>query len=235
LPELHIQLREELQELKNSTKRHDNLEQDVENAKAVYLKAASTLNQARHKAAQKLNEAITNYLTKLGMQGGKFAVDFEQLSEQRYNSEGTEKVSFLVTANPGSPLQPLSKVASGGELSRISLAIQVVTVTDTSIPCLIFDEVDVGIGGGTAEVVGNLLSEIASKAQVLCVTHQAQVASKGDQHYRVAKSSAKNSTSTLIEDLKTEQRREEIARMIGGIEITEQTRRHAQEMLKKIA
>ncbi len=235
LPELHIRLHEELQTLKNSTERHDSLEQDVANAKNVYLKAAKTLSKHRHKAALTLNTSITDYLAQLGMSGGQFAVDFEELSEQRYNNEGTEKLSFLVTTNPGQPLQPLSKVASGGELSRISLAIQVVTVTDSSIPCLIFDEVDVGIGGGTAEVVGNLLNNIASKAQVLCVTHQAQVASKGNQHYRVVKASEDESTSTFIEDLKTEQRAEEIARMIGGIEITEQTRKHAKEMLQKIA
>ncbi|MCP3673586.1 MAG: DNA repair protein RecN [Gammaproteobacteria bacterium] len=235
LPELHIRLHEELQKLKNSTERHGNLEEDVANAKNVYLKAAKTLSKHHHKAALTLNKSITDYLAKLGMSGGQFAVDFEALPDERYNSEGIEKISFLVTANPGQPLQPLSKVASGGELSRISLAIQVVTVTDSSIPCLIFDEVDVGIGGGTAEVVGNLLNNIASKAQVLCVTHQAQVASKGNQHYRVVKSSEDETTSTFIEDLKTEQRSEEIARMIGGIEITEQTRKHAKEMLQKVS
>ena len=136
-----------------------------------------------------------------------------------------------MTANPGQPLQPLSKVASGGELSRISLAIQVMTVTNTSIPCLIFDEVDVGIGGGTAEIVGNLLYSIGRNSQVLCVTHQAQVASKGDHHYRVVKSRAGNNTSIILEDLMADKRNEEIARMIGGIEITEQTRKHADEML----
>jgi len=235
LPELHIRLHEELEELNNSTERHDSLEQDVEQAKQQFLQAAATLSKGRHKAALKLNKAISDYLGQLGMSGGQFAVDFELLDEQRFNSEGTEKISFLVTANPGQPLQPLSKVASGGELSRISLAIQVVTVTGSSIPCLIFDEVDVGIGGGTAEVVGNLLNKIASKAQVLCVTHQAQVASKGDQHYRVVKrvvkSNAKNSTSTLLENLQANQRSEEIARMIGGIKITDQTLKHAEEML----
>ena len=231
LPELEIHLHEELQELNNSTEHHNNLEQDVAKSKLEYLQAAQSLSQSRHKAAAKLNTAITDYLSQLGMAGGEFAVEFEALAEQRYNSEGTEKIYFLVTANPGQPLQHLSKVASGGELSRISLAIQVVTVTDSSIPCLIFDEVDVGIGGGTAEVVGNLLKKIAQNSQVLCVTHQAQVASKGDQHYRVVKSSADKNTTTYIEDLNTEQRLEEIARMIGGIKITEQTRKHAQEML----
>ncbi|RLA00273.1 MAG: DNA repair protein RecN [Gammaproteobacteria bacterium] len=231
LPQLHIQLHEELEELNSSTKRFDSLEQDVARARQQFLKAAKGLSQARHKAATKLNKAISSNLAELGMEEGKFAVDFEALSEQKYNSEGTEKISFLVTANPGQPLQPLSKVASGGELSRISLAIQVVTVTGSSIPCLIFDEVDVGIGGGTAEVVGNLLNTIADKAQVLCVTHQAQVASKADQHYQVIKSSIDENTSTLVKPLLSTERNEEIARMIGGIEITQQTRKHAEEML----
>ena len=231
LPKLHIQLKQELEELTSSSLRFDSLEYDVAQAGREFVKFAEKLNKARHKAGKKLNTLITDYLQQLGMSGGKFSVDFETLNQQRYTSEGTEKVSFLVTANPGQPLQALSKVASGGELSRISLAIQVITVTGTSIPCLIFDEVDVGIGGGTAEVVGNLLKTISSNAQVLCVTHQAQVASKGDQHYKVVKSSDKNSTSTQIEDLQPEQRLQEIARMIGGITITDQTREHAKEML----
>ncbi|PCJ51063.1 MAG: DNA repair protein RecN [Gammaproteobacteria bacterium] len=231
LPKLHIQLKQELEELTSSSLRFDSLEYDVAQARREFVKFAEKLNKARHKAGKKLNTLITDYLQQLGMSGGKFSVDFETLNQQRYTSEGTEKVSFLVTANPGQPLQALSKVASGGELSRISLAIQVITVTGTSIPCLIFDEVDVGIGGGTAEVVGNLLKTISSNAQVLCVTHQAQVASKGDQHYKVVKSSDKNSTSTQIEDLQPEQRLQEIARMIGGITITDQTREHAKEML----
>ncbi|MFT5451431.1 MAG: DNA repair protein RecN (Recombination protein N) [Enterobacterales bacterium] len=231
LPELQLQLHEELEELNNSTKRHDNLDDDVAQSKEAFIKAALKLNKGRHTAAKKLNTLITEYLEQLGMSGGKFAVDFESLNEQRYTSEGTEKVSFLVTGNPGQPLQSLSKVASGGELSRISLAIQVVTVTGSSIPCLIFDEVDVGIGGGTAEVVGNLLNTIATNAQVLCVTHQAQVASKGDQHYKVMKTTVEGNTVTTIENLQDEQRLQEIARMIGGITITDQTRNHAKEML----
>jgi len=231
LPELQIRLAEELEELTHSSRRLDGLEQEVISARTSYLDAADALSKSRHQAAKKLNKAISNYLTQLGMSGGKFEVNFETLQEDRYNSEGTEKITFLVTANPGQPLQPLTKVASGGELSRISLAIQVVTVTDSSIPCLIFDEVDVGIGGGTAEVVGNLLNEISTQSQVLCVTHQAQVAAKGCQHYRVMKTSSNKNTSTYLEDLQQDLRTEEIARMIGGIEITEQTRKHAEEML----
>jgi len=231
LPELQIRLVEELEELTNSSKRLDGLEKKVISARNSYLDTAASLSKSRHQAAKKLNKAISNYLTQLGMSGGQFEVDFETLDENRFNAEGTEKITFLVTANPGQPLQPLIKVASGGELSRISLAIQVVTVADSSIPCLIFDEVDVGIGGGTAEVVGNLLNEISTQSQVLCVTHQAQVAAKGNQHYRVIKTTHNKLTSTSLEDLQQELRTEEIARMIGGIEMTEQTRNHAREML----
>jgi len=231
LPELQIKLVEELEELTNSSKRLDGLEKKVISARNSYLDSAATLSKSRHQAAKKLNKAISNYLTQLGMSGGQFEVDFETLDDNRFNAEGTEKITFLVTANPGQPLQPLIKVASGGELSRISLAIQVVTVADSSISCLIFDEVDVGIGGGTAEVVGNLLNEISTQSQVLCVTHQAQVAAKGNQHYRVVKTTNDKLTSTRLEDLQQELRAEEIARMIGGIKMTEQTRNHAREML----
>jgi len=149
LPELQIRLHEELRELTHSSKRLGELKQDVDKARQLYLDEALALSKSRHKAAAKLNKAISMHLGQLGMSGGKFEVEFLPLEEQRFNAEGTEKISFLVTANPGQPLQPLSKVASGGELSRISLAIQVVTVSDSSIPCLVFDEVDVGIGGGT--------------------------------------------------------------------------------------
>ncbi len=231
LPELQLRLHQELKDLNNSTARADSLEQDVLLAKENFLKSATKLSKKRHQAADKMNTLISDYLRQLGMNDGLFQVDFSALEESRFNSEGTEKITFLVTANAGQPLQPITKVASGGELSRISLAIQVVTASGTSIPCLIFDEVDVGIGGGTAEVVGNLLSTIAEKAQVLCVTHQAQVASKGDHHYRLLKESDGANTQTLIDDLDSSERMEEIARMIGGIKITEQTRKHAEEML----
>jgi len=233
LPKLHQRLHDELNRLNDSSNRSHLLEQEVLEAKSEYLNLAQKLSQSRHQAATTLNKKISDYLSQLGMEDGQFQVEFTLLEESHYHAQGIEKVQFLVTANAGQPLQSINKVASGGELSRISLAIQVVTATGTSIPCLIFDEVDVGIGGGTAEVVGNLLATIAKSAQVLCVTHQAQVASKGDQHYQIKKQSDGNITKTKVESLESEQRKEEIARMIGGITITEQTRKYAEEMLTR--
>jgi len=142
-------------------------------------------------------------------------------------------VEFLVTMNPGQPLKPLTKVASGGELSRISLAIHVITAATGRIPTLIFDEVDVGIGGGTAEVVGRMLRDLSRDRQVLCVTHQPQVAALGHQHLQVNKFTSENTTKATVAPLNDKQRTNEIARMLGGIEITEQTLSHAEEMIQR--
>ena len=147
------------------------------------------------------------------------------------HANGNEDIAFLVSTNPGQEPAALSKIASGGELSRISLAIQVITAKTSAIPTLVFDEVDVGIGGAVAEVVGNLLQELGQRGQVLCVTHQPQVASKGHQHLYVSKSSSKKSVSTRLEELNEEKKIEEIARMLGGIAITDQSLAHAKEML----
>jgi len=152
-------------------------------------------------------------------------------SDEQPHAHGTEEIEFLISTNPGSPAQPLHRIASGGELSRISLAIQVVTAQTSAIPTLVFDEVDVGIGGATAEVVGNLLRELGSRGQVLCVTHQPQVASKGHHHFVVEKVTAKNSTRASLLPLSDVNKIEEIARMLGGISITDQSRAHAKEML----
>ena len=145
---------------------------------------------------------------------------------------GLEDIEYLVSANPGQPLQPLNKVASGGELSRISLAISTITSEHQLVPCIIFDEVDVGIGGATAETVGLLLQQLADKRQVLCVTHQPQVASCGNQHLVASKTKLSDSTTTEINELDQKQRIEEIARMLGGKVISDKTISHAKEMLK---
>ena len=229
------QLSSELADIALDADSIETLRQELETQKEQWFQAAEKLSKARKSAAKKLQKAVNHYLESLGMQGGVFDVNFTALDIEHANKTGIDKIDFMISANPGQPLQPLSKVASGGELSRMSLAIQVVTHNDSSIPCLIFDEVDVGIGGGTAEVVGNLLQELAQRAQVLCVTHQAQVAAKGAHHFTVSKSSTKASdksqTSTQITKLSAQARTEEIARMIGGIEITEQTLKFAEEML----
>lgn len=225
------ELAEELGQLDSDNEQTEQLEAECVKAEQAFLKLAKKLSADRHTAARKLTKSVNHYLAQLGMEGGQFAVDFADTNEQKPGQSGLDKIEFMIAANPGQPLQPLSKVASGGELSRMSLAIQVVTHSDTSIPCLIFDEVDVGIGGGTAEVVGNLLAELAERAQVLCVTHQAQVAVKGGQHFSVRKASHQDQTVTSVVALEGQSRTEEIARMIGGIEITDKTLKYAEELL----
>jgi DNA repair protein RecN (Recombination protein N) len=158
-------------------------------------------------------------------------IEIKSLTEDKASTNGLNHIEFLVTANPGQPAKPLSKVASGGELSRISLAIQVATTRCSGTPILIFDEVDVGIGGGTAEIVGRLLRELSDYRQVLCVTHLAQVASQGHNHMLVTKSGDNGSVQTKIIPLENDHRVQEIARMLGGVKITDQTLAHAQEMI----
>jgi DNA repair protein RecN (Recombination protein N) len=160
---------------------------------------------------------------------GRFEVALEKLTEG--NAHGVEQVEFLVASHAGMEPKPLSKVASGGELSRISLAIRVVTAQRGETPTMIFDEVDVGIGGGVAEIVGQLLRRLGESRQVLVITHLPQVAAQGSQHFRVSKTAANGSTLSHIEALNPAERIEEVSRMLGGVEITETTRRHAAEML----
>lgn len=174
-------------------------------------------------------------MQKLGMEGGRFSVILSPFDNSEISSSGAEKIEFLVSANPGQPEQPLSRVASGGELSRISLAIQVATAKCAAIPTLVFDEVDVGIGGGVAEIVGQLLRQLGQSKQVLCVTHLAQVAAQASQHIKFSKSASESGTEGGVISLNRQQKTEEIARMLGGLEITQQTLAHAGEMLEKVA
>ena len=199
-------------------------------AEKQYMDSALTLGKARRKAGQSLTQQVQKQLTALGM---KAAVLEARLSECNPGADGLEDVEFLFSANPGQPLKPLGKVASGGELSRVSLAIQVICARNLTVPSLVFDEVDVGVGGGVAEIVGRLLRELGSHAQVLCITHQAQVASQGHQHWQVSKIQGDDTTHTRIHGLDKAARVEELARMLGGVEITESTRTHAKEMLNK--
>ncbi len=155
------------------------------------------------------------------------------VEEGKPGPDGLEEVEFRFSANPGQPPRPLAKVASGGELSRVSLAIQVICARNLTVPSLVFDEVDVGVGGGVAEIVGRLLRELGDHAQVLCITHQPQVAAQGHQHWQVHKLQSKDTTRTRIQPLEETARVEEVARMLGGVEITESTLAHAREMLDK--
>jgi DNA repair protein RecN (Recombination protein N) len=167
----------------------------------------------------------------LGMPGGVFEVALEHLPDDDAKPWGIDAIEFLISANPGQPPMAMSRVASGGELSRMSLAIQVIASDGSSIPTMVFDEVDSGVGGRVAEMVGRRLRELGAHRQVLCVTHLAQVASLADRHFRVSKVSDGQATRTGVQALGDEERTEEVARMLGGVEITQKTLEHAAEML----
>ena len=197
-----------------------------------YLAVAKKLGAARKKAAEKLSREITAAIQTLAMQGGSFAVALTPLAEG--NMHGLEAIEFQVATNPDTPLRGLAKIASGGELSRISLAIQVAASQVAAVPTLIFDEVDSGIGGRVAEIVGQLLKRLGQRHQVMCVTHLPQVAAMADAQWQVSKSVRNGATLSTIRVLKQTERIEEIARMLGGVKITETTRKHAVEMLQGV-
>ena len=187
--------------------------------------------EQRQLAAIELEQAVTSRMTLLGMEKGVFKIAMAPAINTTPATEGLETVEFLVSTNPGQPPRSLAKVASGGELSRISLAIQVVTAQTSHTPTLVFDEVDVGIGGATAEIVGSMLQETGARGQVLCVTHQPQVASQGHHHFYVNKKVTGTGSVTHITSLSESGRVHEIARMLGGVEITQSSLVHAREML----
>jgi DNA repair protein RecN (Recombination protein N) len=228
LPHKLQEFTQRLEELGGSADLDMLAKQDVA-AQQSYLAAAKKLSAARGKAAQALSAEITTAMQTLAMQGGQFAVALLPLEEG--NAHGLESVELQVSANPGSPLRSLAKVASGGELSRISLAIQVAASRAASVPTLIFDEVDSGIGGRVAEIVGSLLKKLGQRHQVLCVTHLPQVAAQADHQWQVSKEAHGGKTLSSIQVLDAPRRIDEIARMLGGATITDTTRKHAAEML----
>ncbi len=223
-------LQQELTRLEHADEHLDSLFNEVNQAKTDYHKQAKQLSQQRQKSALILAEQVVQHIHELGMEHCQFEIRLLAHETDQPQLHGMEAIEFYVTTNPGQPLQALAKVVSGGELSRISLAIQVVTAQFSQIPTLIFDEVDVGIGGGIAEMVGNKLRLLGNHSQILCVTHQAQVASQAHHHLHVYKQTEQEKTSTHIRSLNEEQRIEELSRMMGGLTITEQTRSHAKEM-----
>ncbi len=230
LPEKWAEIQEQVTAIKNSQDLGA-LEQNLSKTLAAYLKSAKKLSQERIAAAKTLERLVTAAMQDLAMAGGVFAIQIEALEEG--NAHGLEQVEFLVAGHPGATPKQLAKVASGGELARISLAISVITSEASQIPTLIFDEVDSGIGGAVAETVGKRLKELGQAHQVLCVTHLPQVAAEGHQHWKVAKQSQDNVTISSMQILSRQERVEEIARMLGGAEITDTTRRHARELLGK--
>ncbi|MFT6916285.1 MAG: DNA repair protein RecN (Recombination protein N) [Motiliproteus sp.] len=228
LTDLHQQLAQELAELSLSDSTLEQLSTECQDAEQSYQQQAARLSKKRHATAKRLDKQVNAQLALLGMPSSHFEVSMTPCIAKAY---GLEDIEFLISTNPGQPAKPLVKIASGGELSRISLAIQVVTAQISATPVLAFDEVDVGIGGAIAEVVGRLLRELGNHSQVLCVTHQPQVASRGQQHLYVNKKESKGLSSTQIQRLDKQQRVQEIARMLGGIDITQRSIDHAEEML----
>ncbi|OIR13912.1 DNA repair protein RecN [mine drainage metagenome] len=228
LPEALTKIVARLDELGGSADLAELAGQD-EAARNHYLRVAAKLSEARIAAAQTLSAEITAAMQTLAMQGGQFSVALLPLNEG--NAQGLEMVEFQVAANQGTPLRSLAKVASGGELSRISLAIQVAASRAATVPTLIFDEVDSGIGGRVAEIVGALLKQLGKRHQVMCVTHLPQVAAQADAQWQVSKAAHAGKTLSSIRVLSGPERIEEIARMLGGVKITETTRKHAAELL----
>lgn len=198
----------------------------------TFFALAGDLSKDRREHAAVLTREVSARLKELGLPHGEFRVELETKSRDRADATGVDRIEFQVQVNPGQPFGPIARVASGGELSRISLALEVVATDASPIPTLVFDEVDAGIGGGVAEIVGRRLREIARRRQVLCVTHLPQVASQGERHYRVIKITDGKTSRTQVRQLPADERIEELSRMLGGVEITATTRAHAAEMIR---
>src|SRR5882762_8093300 len=232
LPDQLLRIETELITLDDAQLSLTALEVELAALTREYRAAAGRLTSARKTAADSLGRQITQLMQGLGMAGGRFAVNIAP-NDTEFGAKGSDDIEFLVSANPGQAPKSLAKVASGGELSRISLAVQVAAAAKTSALCMVFDEVDAGIGGAVAEIVGRQLRDLGERAQVLCVTHLAQVASQAHGQFRVTKLSDGKITRTAVKPLGEAERIDEIARMLGGIDITEQARAHARDMLAR--
>jgi DNA repair protein RecN (Recombination protein N) len=232
LGDLHRTLKQQLDDLEHAEERSAELADKVAAAEADYRNLAAQLSAGRQKAVENFSSAVTAAMANLGMPGGVFTVKLTARDQNDPRSWGTDDVEFMISANPGQPPMPFSRIASGGELSRMSLSIQVIASDGSAIPTMVFDEVDSGVGGGVAEMVGLKLRELGETRQVFCVTHLPQVASLADHHIRISKISDGKSTKTVVTHLGDDERVEELARMLGGVEITARTREHAAEMLR---
>ena len=233
LPLIRTKICKELDSIEHADEHREALQARLATLEQDYLDTARQLTAKRTRAAKAFSKQITDAMQTLGMAGGIFTIRIKPRTGKNISSQGVDDIDFMVSANPGQPVQPLIKVASGGELSRISLSIQVISASSETIPTLIFDEVDSGIGGGVAEIVGQKLRALGNDRQVLCVTHLPQVAALAHQQMQVTKLSSNNSTRTRIRPLSKEERIDELARMLGGVKITRQTREHAREMLQQ--
>lgn len=230
LGEKLIELKSELEQLTAGDQNMEALQQQVDQLAKKYQKNATKLSLIRQQGAAKMSQGINQQLQQLSMEGAELLVQITPLEENNFKSYGLEDIELLISTNPGQAHKPLAKVASGGELSRVSLAIQVVAAANSSIPTIVFDEVDVGIGGSTADIVGKLLKQLGDRGQVISVTHQPQVAAHAHQHYVVSKITDNSSAESSIIHLNQSQRIEELARMLGGAKVTQQTLSHASEL-----
>ncbi|MFK3799626.1 DNA repair protein RecN [Pseudomonas sp. NPDC088444] len=231
VPALHQKLLDEIETLNANDEAVERLEHELGAYARHYQEKARELSDLRHRSAPDLALAVEQEIQRLGMPGGRFNIELRQNTDKELSPNGLEQVELLVSANPGQPLKALAKVASGGELSRISLAIQVITAQTSRIPTLVFDEVDVGIGGPTAEIVGQLLRRLGERGQVMTVTHLPQVAAQGHQHLFVHKVRESDATRTAVAKLTKNERVEEVARMLGGIDLTKESLAHAKKMV----
>ena len=221
----------ELEALRDAGTRLESLDGEIREAAAHWRSAADALGGARAEAAARLSQATTTLIAELGMGGGVFEVALEPVDAGRPDPQGGERVEFLVSANAGQPPRPLRRVASGGELSRVSLAIEVAALGSDTVPTMVFDEVDSGIGGAVAEIVGQKLRALGARCQVLCVTHLPQVAAQGHAHYLVSKADLDGQTRSAVRRLDARQRQEELARMLGGVEVSKEARAAARRLL----
>jgi DNA repair protein RecN (Recombination protein N) len=235
VPGVAATLRDRIQSLDAGSESAAALDARCRETKQQYDSLARKLSKSRHSAGKKLSQSVTKKIRELGLTSAEFAIAITPKSESRHDSTGIDHIVFAVTTNAGQAPGPIDRIASGGELSRIGLALAVVATDASSIPTLVFDEVDAGIGGAVAEVVGRRLREIAGRHQVLCVTHLPQVASQGRNHYRIVKLTDGKSSRTQVRLLDADQRIEELSRMLGGVEITAATRAHAEEMIQQAA
>jgi DNA repair protein RecN (Recombination protein N) len=238
------QLVEELNSLTSGDERLEELQREIDAARVDFSKACQTLSRGRQKAASRLRAQVEKQLENLGMPKTRFSVSMEQIQEEdgwveakgekyRADATGMDQIEFLLSPNPGEELRPLAKIASGGEISRIMLAMKTILAQADQIPLLVFDEIDVGIGGQVAQSVGQALKSLAQEHQVMCITHLHQIASLADEHFLVTKTQRAGRTETLIQSLNSPERESEIARMIGGEEITEITLQHAREIIRR--
>ncbi|OUS13576.1 DNA repair protein RecN [Rhodospirillales bacterium 47_12_T64] len=231
LPDVRESIAKQLYLIDTGNEHLQELDRRCEETRSKYVQAAEKLSQVRHKKAMELDKAINHELPPLKLERASFKTGIEIQDEENWGRYGWDQVSFLVATNPGSAPGPLGKIASGGELARFLLALKVVMAKVSPVDCLVFDEVDAGIGGATAHAVGERLSRLAEERQILVITHSPQVAAKGSQHLMVSKSVNSEKTTTTVFPLDEQQRREEVARMLSGAEITNEARSAADSLL----